>query len=606
MDIITFNNESNILIEKYAPTKISEVIGSKKQIYELVEWLKKYKHIAHQNLQKIIEKEKEKEKKSGKKGKKETKKKTIIKKKIIEDEDDEDEEDGDIEIEDEDEDDKLSSTGKIQKKSKRNDTGVSVSKGKKSISISGSKEDDLFFLQDDEQNNSDVEEVADNKKTKKKNPDLCSCAVITGDHGTGKTAMVRATLNGLGYQIKSINFAKMGIVKNIDDFIENLLIGDDVYETMEKKRPREYAIIVDEVQSVSTPIEKCIVAGLLKQNSEKWGAPVIFIGSNKHKKIMSTIKKECYHISMYAPDDTDMVQMLERVGLGEEMKFENPEVIQAIITHSQSDYRRLIVTMGELNRLYNGNVVKEKDFEEYMKYTEEKDMDRSIFENTNRLFSKYTGINSALKIFENEKTNIPLMVHQNHFLATTGYIKDKTKLVDLSSELTENLAHGDVVDNYIYSDQNWSLQETHGFYTCVYPSFKMNQNINTEKLSQDSQYPIYRPIFSSQYPKDLNRTSTRCINYKNVKFANEYFKDMTIDDYMMTVKLVKNLLEDGRESECKNIMKEYNLTENGYKYVLKIDKINGTRKDISKTIEKKIKEIAVEPIKAAIVKNNKR
>jgi len=288
------------------------------------------------------------------------------------------------------------------------------------------------------------------------------------------------------------------------------------------------------------------------------------------------------------------------------MRFENPEVIDAIITHSQNDYRRLIVTLGELNRLYSGDMIKEDDFSEYIKYAEEKDVDRSIFENTNRLFSRYTGINSALKIFENEKTNIPLMVHQNHFLATTGYIKDRTKIIDLSSQITESLAFGDVVDNYIYSDQNWGLQETNGYYSCVQPSFKMNQSIDTDKLSQDSQYPMYRPIFSSQYPKDLNRTSTRCINYKNVKFANDYFKDMTIDDYIMTVKLIKNLLEDGREEECKEIMKEYNLTENGYKYILKIDKINGTRKDISKIIEKKIKEIAVEPIKAAVVKNNKK
>ena len=601
MDIITFNNGSNILIEKYAPTKLSEVIGSKKQIYELVEWLKKYKHIAQQNLQKIIEKEKEK--KNGRKGKKEQKKKIkpIIKDVLFEENESGEELELELDLDQDQDQDQDESLVITKKRGKKGDTV----KGKKGIIVSTGN-DEIFDVQNDDQNNSETDDVNDNKKAKKKNPDLCSCAVITGDHGTGKTAMVRAVLNGLGYRIKSINFAKMGIVKNIDDFIENLLIGDDVYETMENRRPRDYAIIVDEVQSVSTPIEKCIVAGLLKQNSEKWGTPVIFIGSNKHKKIMSVIKKECYHISMYAPDETDMAQMLERVGLGEEMKFENPEVVQAIITHSQSDYRRLIVTLGELHRLYSGEEIKEVHFEEYMKYTEEKDMDRSIFENTNRLFSKYTGINSALKVFENEKTNIPLMVHQNHFLATTGYIKDKSKLIELSSELTENLAHGDVVDNFIYSDQNWSLQETHGFYTCVYPSFKMNENIDTEKLSQDSQYPMYRPIFSSQYPKDLNRTSTRCINYKNVKFANEYFKDMTIDDYIMTVKLIKNLLEDGREEECKNIMKEYNLTENGYKYVLKIDKINGTRKDISKIIEKKIKEIAVEPIKAAIVKNNKK
>ncbi len=565
MDIIKFNRNSNILTEKYAPTNVKEIIGCKKQVYALMHWLKKYNAMAGENLKR------QNTKKTGK---------------------------------------------KVRKRKIKNESKFDTDQDEIAGFDDNIEQEELDLIEENIDpkidltlclNHDNIEEtVTDNKKVKKKDADICSCAVITGDHGTGKTAIVRAILNDLGYQIKSVNFAKIGIVKAIDDFIENLLIGDDIYDTIENKTNRKFAIIVDEVQSVSTPTEKSVIQGLLKLNSELWGCPVIFIGSNKHKKILSVIKKECYHISMYAPELGDLTKLLERIGLGEGMKFENVEVINNIILHSQNDYRRLIVTLGELHRLFDSQVISEFDLFKYMKFIEKKDMDRSIYENTNKLFSKYDGINSALKIFENDKTSMPLMVHQNHFLATTGYINDKTKMIDLSSEITENLAHGDVVDNYIYSDQNWSLQETHGFYTCVYPSYKMSQYIDTDKLSYESQYPYYKPTFTSQYPKDLNRTSTRCINYKNVKFANEYFKDMTIDDYMMVVKLVKNLLEDGRDKECEKILKEYNLTAQGIMYVLKIDKINGTRKDVSKTIEKKIKEISVEPIKAAIIKNNKK
>jgi hypothetical protein len=550
MDIIKFNKHSDILTEKYAPTQIKDIIGAKRQVYALIEWLKKYSYNASANLKK------KNNKKNGKKTR--------------------------------------------RRKSKPESKSLNV------LSADGEDGGEIEDINDTVVDNDDeLEPVPDSKKTKKKDANLCSCAIMTGDHGTGKTAIVRAILNDTGYQIKSVNFAKIGAIKTIDDFIENLLIGEDIYETIENVEHKKFAILVDEIQSVSTPTEKNVINGILKLNSELWACPVIFIGNNKHKKIMSLVKKDCYHISMYAPDNDNMLKLLERVGLGEAMTLENEEVAHMIIKHSQRDYRRLIVTLGELHRLHGSNVIKNTDLKKFMKFTEEKDMDRSIYENTNRLFSQYNGINSALKVFENDKTNMPLMVHQNHFLATNEYVSNKSKLTDLSSEITENMARGDVVDNYIYSDQNWSLQETHGFYTCVYPSFKLNQNIDTKRLLYDSQYPYYKPVFSSQYPKDLNRTSTRCINYKNVKFANEYFNDMSIDDYVMAVKLIKNLLEDGRVIECEKILKEYKLTAQGIMYVLKIDKINGTRKDVSKTIEKKVKEIAIEPVKAAVIKNGK-
>ena len=53
MDIISFNNNSSVLTEKYAPTKITDIIGAKRQVYAIVDWLKKYKNNSAINLNKI-------------------------------------------------------------------------------------------------------------------------------------------------------------------------------------------------------------------------------------------------------------------------------------------------------------------------------------------------------------------------------------------------------------------------------------------------------------------------------------------------------------------------------------------------------------------------
>lgn len=553
MDIIDIKQDST-LFDKYAPKKISEIIGCRKQKGALIDWLKKYEENAELNL--IAQKNKKNGKKTRKRRVKE------------------------VQVE---------------------------------IDSDSDREKDIEDLDLDEEEL----ELLDNKK-KKKDPNMCACAIITGDHGTGKTSVVKAILTSLGYQIKSVNFTKIGVIKSVDDFIDNLLISavddfiddfltsdDVIHSNKNKQKNKKYAVLVDEVHSVITPTEKNIILGLFRINSELWGCPVIFIGSNKHNKIMTAIKKDCYHISMYPPDAEDMLNLLERVGLGEGMVLENENVAIEIIKNAQNDYRRLIVVLGELHRIHGSNVITEEDISRYSKFAGEKDVDRSIFENTVRLFSKYEGLNTSLKIFGLDKTNMPLMVHQNHFLATNSYIKDSLKNIDVSYNIAENLAKGDVVENFIYSDQNWPLQETYGFYACVYPSYTLSNTINTDKLMHDAKNPYWRPKFATQYPKDLNRTSTRCINYKkNIKPANAFFKDMTIDDYVMAVKLIKNMLEDSRVTECEEILKTYGLTSQGIMYVLKMDKINGTRKDVPKTIENKVKRVAVDPIKMSVIRKH--
>jgi hypothetical protein len=496
-------HDPRMMLDKYMPRHTKDLIGAKKQIFELKTWLARYDTNA-------IEHHKKKPK-----------------------------------------------TPKKSRKNKQVDTGMSD------------------------------EDMAGEPKMRKKDPNQCSCAVLTGNHGIGKTSLIRAVLSD--YDIKYVNLSKVDTGKSIDNTIRELLTASNIYKTIDKIAHKKLAIVVDDVQSISTTIEKNIASGLVKMNSDLWECPVIFVGSNKHKKIISLLKKDCYNIALYDPDRNDMVSLLERIGLGEGMCMENESIVYRIVDHCQNDYRRLILTMGELKRLYKTKPIQNRDFDNYVNYISLKDMDNTIYESIGHIFSNYTGIQGILKIFDHDKTNMPLMVHQNHFMASANYISDKTKLLDLAQSITQSMTYGDVIDGYIYAEQNWSLQETNGFYTCVYPSFKMSQSVDTTRMARDIAQPFQ---FKSQYPKDLNKTSTRCINYKNIKIANNSFDNMEIEDYMMIIKLISSLLEDGRVAECKQLIDQYKLSASSLTYLLKIEKIHGARKDISKIIGKELKVIA--------------
>jgi hypothetical protein len=152
--------------------------------------------------------------------------------------------------------------------------------------------------------------------------------------------------------------------------------------------------------------------------------------------------------------------------------------------------------------------------------------------------------------------------------------KEPNKInVDLLCDISESLSKGDIIENYIYSEQNWDMHPVHCHYSCIIPSFKLsnlNKNTNNLKLV---------------FPKDLNRTSIKKINKKNVTKANVFLSNMNINDFMYSNSLSKKLMEDKRNEECKNLYKSYGANLDTIISVLKIDKIN-VNKDKDKNQQK--------------------
>jgi hypothetical protein len=288
--------------------------------------------------------------------------------------------------------------------------------------------------------------------------------------------------------------------------------------------------------------------------------------------------------------------LLKRILINEKLTVIDEKINEKIIMMGQNDYRRMITMIYELTKIIEkdrkgrGNITM-NDIEEYFCVLGMKDIDKSIHENTAILFSKYTGLNSSLRIFNSDKINMPLMVHQNYLSASNKYIEDRGEKIKTAYELSEKIACGDIIDNYIYSDQNWTLQETYGFYSCVYPSFIMNKRIDHNKINNDLRKK-YEIKIQYPYPKDLNRTSTKCINYKkNIKPVMEIFKGYSVDDCILIEQYIKWLLENNKLKKCLKTIDGYDITKTKIMYLMKMNKIDGTKKDINKKLENNIKKI---------------
>ena len=91
------------------------------------------------------------------------------------------------------------------------------------------------------------------------------------------------------------------------------------------------------------------------------------------------------------------------------------------------------------------------------------------------------------------------------------------------------------------------------------------------------------------YPKDLNKTSVKFINYtKNIFPSNKIFSNMSIQDYIYFNKILKNVIKSTDYKLCDNYLENYNCNISSLESVLKIDKIDENKFSLSTKIKKKL------------------
>jgi hypothetical protein len=504
---------ANDWVEKYRPKNISEIIGNSKTVESIISWLKEF----NSNKENFL---KEKSKKSEKKNKN-------SKKKI----------DLDLNLDD--------------------------SIDEKSEEIFETENFDNIEVTDNEY---DADPIYKLKNSNKK----YSCATVIGTHGIGKSCIVNAVVNELKYNVEFINMYSLASNKNINEKINKIIKGINIFDSFDIKNVNTKKIlIIDEIETATTQVEKKFIENLLKINEENWFLPIIFISSIKHSKLTTTLKKYTFTIWMKQPTYEELFALFKRILRSEKLqihKNNTEEIIKIIIDYAQNDYRRLIHILYDLYKTFNTKLLTIKDIDDYCESTKKKDTDIEIYKCSADLMLNYSGIDECARLYSAEKVILPLMMHQNYPKIITKSKKSYDEILNISSEISESISIGDLIENYIYSEQNWDMQPIHCYYSCINPSFKMS-SLKVKSTPELLKYEL-------EFPHDLNRTSIKNINKRNIVKANTYLTNMDINDFMYTNALSKKLIDDKKILECSNLYKDYGVKADTIISVLKIDKIN--------------------------------
>jgi hypothetical protein len=404
-----------------------------------------------------------------------------------------------------------------------------------------------------------------------------SCMIVSGNHGVGKTTLITSILNSLNYTIYKINFIKINNFKNIGEFINKTIFGVSINDKLNNFIDDKKIILIDNIECISSKNEKLLIKNLTKLNDVYWHIPIILISNNEHNKLIYYVKKIAYDVQIYNPNNEVMENILCKICMEENINLADDKIIGKIIDYSNNDIRSLITILQSIKIIYGDTNFKLTDFENFVKTCKMKDVDYQIFDGTQKLFFGYDNIDNVIRLFETEKTAIPLMIQQHY----VNHLKNND--IKLTTNISASIALGDIIENYIYENNIYDIRDIQAFYQCVYPSYVLTNKLNPKNLN----YNQFNGYF--KYPHDLNKTSIRHINYtKNIAPSNKIFKNMNINDFLYLNKIVKNVLLSNSTDLCNEYFKDYECPINIFESLLKIDKINGNKYILTTKIKKKI------------------
>ena len=129
-------------------------------------------------------------------------------------------------------------------------------------------------------------------------------------------------------------------------------------------------------------------------------------------------------------------------------------------------------------------------------------------------------------------------------------------------KISDSISRGDNIETSIYTDQNWYLQNIHGFYTCYNTSYWANKS--DKKLKKTDM----------KFSADLNKTSLKNINKKNITNLEKIISNRSIEEILLLCKITNHLVLNKQSNHIVDILKYYkkDIDIKDLELCLKIDK----------------------------------
>jgi len=391
--------------------------------------------------------------------------------------------------------------------------------------------------------------------------------IVSGNHGIGKSLTLKYILEENGYLVKIIYPNEIKLYRNDGDFKDFFNYRNSIRNKIDfssDKCKKKLALIFDETESITLTSEKKFITEIFKMNNKKKVFPLIFISNNQHSKLLNDLKKNCLEVRFVPPANFELKNLICKVLNEENIKVENNQVIDLLIEFSQSDIRKLINILQELNYHFNNKIITEEDYYKYIKLSKQKYNELGLFETTLEIINNNKSYEEINQFYENEKVLLPLIIHENYPKKVLCKSKlDTVETLEQINHICDSISIGDNIETSIYTDQNWFLQKIHCFFSCVNTNYWINHS-KTKDIK----------LTDIKFSSDLNKTSLKNINKKNINNLSKLLPNKSLEEVLYINKICNHLVNNNKVDEIINILKYYNPNFNikDIELCIKIDK----------------------------------
>jgi len=414
-----------------------------------------------------------------------------------------------------------------------------------------------------------------------KNENEPGTIIVSGNHGIGKNATLNILLKELNYTVNTLSSNNIKNKKTITEILNSCHQKQNIlyFVTNDFNNNTKYALIIDDTETITLTSEKDSLLELCKNNDKNKIMPIIFVSNNQHSKLISDIKKSCIEYEFINPTNAELLIIFNKIVKNENMKITDVKVINTIIKYAQFDVRNLIFILHDLFLTFGVEEIDVSKLQKFLTYSKKKDIDIGLYEASKEILDTYKSINTCMELYETEKVLLPLMIYENYYksmfarIPSTNNKKTLLKHIDISRRVCDSISKGDVIETNIYTDQNWNNQNIHGFYTICDSSYIINSAVNDELIK--NKIPITRNInYKMDFSADLNKTSLKNINRKNITNLQPIIPNKNLDDLLYINKLIYSLIEKNMIKEVYKLCKEYPIDIKHLEIIIKIDKTN--------------------------------
>ena len=388
--------------------------------------------------------------------------------------------------------------------------------------------------------------------------------IITGTYGIGKSLIIKLLLDHYNYNYNIIYPDDIKKHRSDDDFLDIYNYNNSINCKVNIKNTtkKKIAIVFDETELISLANERKFILSIYKTNNKHKLFPLIFISNNHHSKLINDLKKHCTEIKFPPPSTFDLIKYVQYICKKEKIKIEieNNDNISKLVEFSQKDIRRLINILQDFS--YNYKELNNKNTNEFIEHSIKKNVDIGLYDASLQLLNKYNDYTTIYKLYETEKVLLPLMINENYYKKVLKQKNNWELQLEQLLNISNAISIGDLIETSIYTDQNWYLQNIHGYYTCLNTSYWINKS--EEQLN-------YNDI---KFSADLNKTSLKNINKKNINNLQKIINKKNIEELLILCNFSNTLFKHNDNEKLIKILKSYkkNINIKDIELCLKIDK----------------------------------